>query len=126
MWKYECVSRQQFECIKDKIEGYIELLGGRKVQIELPDTNKTISYVNGDVVESRSGRGVYEYNGEYFRVDEVCFAEKPFIVIEYCESVEEVLKNQMIDADPFPYDLSDEKLFDEVKYSLGVEPYPKA
>ena len=126
MWKYECVSRQQFEDAKDKVEGYIVLLGGKKIQIGLPDAPSTISYVNGNAIEGSAARAVYEYNGEYFRVDEVCFAEKPFIVIEYCESVEQVLKNQMIDADPFPYDISDEKLFDEVKYSLGVEPYPKA
>ena len=126
MWQYKDVTRQQFECIKDKVERYIVLLGGRKIQLDLPDAFNTISHTNGNVVVGRAGRDVYAYNGELFRVDEVCFAEKPFIVIEYCESVEEVQKNQMIDADPFPYDLSDEELLAEVKYSMGLEPYPKA
>ena len=125
MWQYENVTRQQFECIKDKVERYIVLLGGRKIQLEFPDAFNTISYADEDIVVGRAGRAVYEYNGEFFRVDEVCFAEKPFIVIEYCESVEEARNNQMIDADPFPYDLSDEELLTEVKYSMGLEPYPK-
>ena len=113
MWQYENVTRQQFECIKDKVERYIVLLGGRKIQLEFPDAFNTISYADEDVVVGRAGRAVYEYNGEFFRVDEVCFAEK------------EARKNQMIDADPFPYDLSDEELLTEVKYSMGLEPYPK-
>lgn len=124
VWNYKDVTRQQFECVKDKVEGYIVLLGGKKIQIELPYTPKTISYVQDCAVDGGIGRAIYEYNGEYFRVDEVCFADKPYVVIEYCESVDEVMRNQMMDADPFPYDLSDEKMMEEVKYSMGIEPYP--
>ena len=51
-------------------------------------------------------------------------SNKPFIVIECCGTYEELMKNMMDDADPFPYDLSEEELLNEVKYSLGIEPYP--
>lgn len=50
--------------------------------------------------------------------------KKPFIVIE-CGDLDELMNNIMDDAEPFPYDLSYEELCDEVKYSLGIEPYPQ-
>lgn len=38
MWKYECVARQEFESIKDKIEEFIVKLGGNEVSVDLPYT----------------------------------------------------------------------------------------
>ena len=35
------------------------------------------------------------------------------------------MKNCMEDADPFPYDLSEEELMNEVKYTLEIDPYPE-
>ncbi len=49
---------------------------------------------------------------------------KPFLVIE-CGTYDGLMKNIMGDADPFPYDLTEDELLNEVKYSLGIEPYPK-
>ncbi len=59
-----------------------------------------------------------------YTVDEVCFSDRPFIVIE-CGTYDELMKNIMEDADPFPFDLSEDELLNEVKCSLGIEPYPK-
>ena len=42
-----------------------------------------------------------------------------------CSDDFELMNNIMDDAEPFPYDLSYEELCDEVKYSLGIEPYPQ-
>ncbi len=124
MWKYECVTRQEFEEIKDKIEEFIVMLGGNEVSDNLPYEQKTVSYTGTDIIESVSSRLAFEYNGQYYRVDEVCFPDKPFIVIE-CGTYDELMKNIMEDADPFPYDLPENELLNEVKYSLGVEPYPE-
>ena len=124
MWIYESVTRQEFESIKDVVETYIVMLGGNKVSIELPYEQRTRSSVGNDFVENISTRPVFEYKGEYYRVDEVCFPGKPFIVIE-CGTYEELINNVMEDADPFPYDLTEDELLKEVKYSLGIEPYPK-
>ena len=54
----------------------------------------------------------------------MCFPDKPFIVIE-CGTYDELINNIMDDLDPFPYDLTEAELLKEVKYSLGIEPYPK-
>ena len=53
-----------------------------------------------------------------------CFPNKPFIVIE-CGTYDELINNVMDEADPFPYDLTEAELLKEVKYSLGIEPYPE-
>ena len=124
MWPYESVTRQEFESIKDVVETYIVMLGGNKVSIELPYEQRTRSSVGNDFVENISTRPVFEYKGEYYRVDEVCFPGKPFIVIE-CGTYGELINNVMEDADPFPYDLPEDELLKEVKYSLGIEPYPE-
>ena len=83
------------------------------------------SYIgNNDFIENTSTRSAFEYRGEYYRVDEVCFPGKPFIVIE-CGTYDELINNIMDDLDPFPYDLTEAELLKEVKYSLGIEPYPE-
>ena len=77
MWEYDFVTREEFEKVKDKVEDFIIMLGG-----------------------------------------------KVFSVLEV-GNYEELVKNIMEDADPFPYDLTDNELLNEVKYSLGIEPYTK-
>ena len=125
MWIYESVTRQEFEAIKDIVEEYIVMLGGNKVSIELPYEQRTRSYIrNNDFIENTSTRSAFEYRGEYYRVGEVCFPGKPFIVIE-CGTYDELINNVMDDLDPFPYDLTEAELLKEVKYSLGIEPYPE-
>ncbi len=122
MWIYESVTRQEFESIKDIVEKYIMTLGGNKVSIALPYEQRTRSYIGNDFVENISTRSAFEYKGEYYRVDEVCFPNKPFIVIE-CGTYDELINNVMNDSDPFPYDLTEDELQKEVKYSLKIEPY---
>lgn len=123
MWKYDCVTREEFEKVKYKVEEYIVMLGGKEVSVQLPYKQKTVSYSGDSVIECNVQRPVFEYKGEYYHVDEVCFERKPYIVIE-CGRYDELMKYAMEDADPFPYDLLDGELLNEVKYSLGIEPYP--
>ena len=124
MWKYTCVTRQQFEAIKDKIEEFIVLLGGNKVDVDLPYEQKTTSISKNNKIVYISKRPIFEYSQQYYRVGEVCFPDNPFIVIE-CGTYDELIKNIMEDMEPFPYGLSDDELLNEVKYSLGIKPYPK-
>ena len=124
MWKYECVTRQEFEVIKDKIEKFIVMLGGNEISVGLPYEQRTLYSSGNDLVENVSTRPAFEHNGQYYRVDEVCFSDKPFVVIE-CGSYDELMNSVMEDATPFPYDLSEDELLKEVKYSLGIEQYPK-
>ena len=123
MWIYEDVTRQEFEIIKDKIEEFIIMLGGNEVIIELPYEQRSTSYSGNNVVENISSISAFEYNDQYYRVDEVCFPGKPFVIIEG-GTYEDLMHNTMEDIQPFPYDLTEDELLKEVKYSLGIEPYP--
>lgn len=124
MWKYDFVSREDFETIMEKVESFIVMLGGKKVSENENFPQRVITHANGDVAETIT-RTVYKYKDEYYRVDEIHFDEKPFIVIEYA-SHDDFIHKRMWDADPFPYDLSENELLMEVKYALEIEPYPEA
>jgi hypothetical protein len=122
MWPYKEISRAEFELIKDKVERTILRLGGIVCDVPLPYTDITTSIHAGTEVSFTSNSPTYWYNGCYYHVSEVCFS-KPFVVIE-CGDYDDLIHNRMEDADPFPYDLPDALLENEVKYSLGILPYP--
>ncbi|MGN1423761.1 MAG: hypothetical protein ACI4XA_10315 [Oscillospiraceae bacterium] len=124
MWFYENVTREEFEKQKDFVEKTMLELGAEKNEIELPYVQKTTSYVRQYIETHYSQRGIYFFKDTFYRVDEVLHYKKPFIVLE-CGTFQELINNTMEDAEPFPYDLSDEEIRNEVKYSLGIEEYPK-
>lgn len=123
MWSYDYVSRSEFEKRKDYVEQTMCKFGAVVLNIELPYAPKTTSCSENFQETHYSQRSVFKFNHEYFRVDEILFKEKPFIVLE-CGTYDDLIRNTMEDADPFPYDLSDDEIENEVKYSLGIEPYP--
>lgn len=125
MWPYPNITREAFERKKDEVEQIIISLGGKPQNIELPYENKVTSFVGDQEVVHVSCRCAYEYNGEYFRVDEVCcFERAPGIVIEYGD-YEDLIHNRMWDAEPFTAELPYDELVKEVKYSMGILPYPE-
>lgn len=125
MWAYKIVSRESFEKRKDFVDTILIKLGCNIVNIQLPYEQK-ITMQTADFIETFiSKRPLYQYKTCYLRIDDVLFSEKPFIVLEFANTIEEVYKNIMEDADPFPYDLSDAEIVQEVKYSLNIEPYPQ-
>ncbi|MDE6594045.1 MAG: hypothetical protein K2K57_13415 [Oscillospiraceae bacterium] len=125
MWFYENVTREEFEKRKDFTEKVMLEAGAEIFDVKLPYEQKTVRVI-GDIAHERySQRRVFRFEDEYYRVDEVLFPEKPFIVIE-AGTLEELMNNIMWDVEPFPYDLSDEEISNEVKYSLGILPYPSS
>lgn len=118
MWTYENVSREEFEMKKNDVESVLVSLGAIPIKCKISQQSSILSeYVSETVV---SKRAIYEYKGEYYRVDEVLFPQKPFIVIEWTDKIEYALKNAMEDTDPFPYDLSYKKIVEEVKLLLEI------
>lgn len=122
MWTYDFVTREEFEMVKDKVEHFIIMLGGKIFPINLPYQQKEKSYSGNNVVLHVSTRPIFEFEGVFYRVTEMCF-QKPYIVLE-AGSYEELVKNNMEDENSFPYDLSDNELLNEIKHSLGIVPYP--
>lgn len=118
MWPYTVVSREEFEKRKDFVDKVLRDLGCEVIRIRLPYRQKSTMH-SADFEEAWvSQRPIYRYNNCYYRIDEVLFKEKPFIVLECGVTMDEVIRNTMEDADPFPYDLSDEDMTEEIKYTL--------
>ena len=118
-WFYSNVTREAFEKRKDYIQTVMLESGAQIVDIKLPYEQKNISINKRFIAENRSVRPAFIYKDEYFRVSEVLFEEKPFIVLE-CGTRQDLLNNTMEDADPFPYDLPDKEIRDEARYVLGI------
>lgn len=125
MWIYKDISRAEFEKRKDYVEQLMRGLGCVSVEIEPPYVQNTTSICGKNEEIWRFKRPIYKFKGGFYRIDEVLFSKKPFIVLEYAETWEDVQRNVMEDCEPFPYDLSDEETVNEVRYSLGIEPYPQ-
>lgn len=119
MWKYTDITRDAFEKIKDHVEEIMVAYGAVAQDIDLLYSQKTTTFdENHTPTVWGSKRKAYKYKDMYYRIDEVCYALKPFIVAEV-GTYDELMANTMEDADPFPYDLTEQELKDEVSYFLG-------
>ena len=50
---------------------------------------------------------------------------KPIYFAQKGKSYDDLIRNVMEEAEPFAYDLTEDALLQEVKYSLEIEPYPE-
>lgn len=123
MWPYKNVSREDFENRKDFVDKVLRSLGCKILNVDIPYDQKTTMYSESFNETWTTVRPIYQYENRMFRIDEVLFKNKPFIVIEFAYTIDEVMKNIIEDTDPFPYDLSDIDTIKEIKYVLGIEPY---
>lgn len=105
MWEYQQITRQQFEERKDFVENILIELGAVPMNLG-----------QEAIVSTRT---VFCNKDEYYRVDEVLFTQKPFIVIEWADKVENVINNTMEDTDPLPFDLEDDKIKEYVMKLLN-------
>ena len=119
MWPYSSVSRKEFEERKDLVEQVMRDAGAEPISTSHSHTTT----IGAGIFETmKSIRRLYSYKDGYYRVDEVLFPDKPFIVIEYADTIESAENDIMEDTDPFPFDLSDDEIRREVYFVLtGTE-----
>ena len=119
MWPYRDVTRRQLEEAKDRVEVLLLRLGAEPTRLGEP--HSVASYGAGVEERVLSDRTVYRYRGWFYRVDEVLFPQKPFLVIECADREENIRNNAMEDADPFPWDLGEEELLAELRELLAED-----
>ncbi|WP_028042545.1 hypothetical protein [Candidatus Stoquefichus massiliensis] len=112
MWTYTDIIRKEFEMKKDYVEQILIDFGARPLNISLPHQVSCHGNEISDTIVST--RTVYKYQNQYYRVCEVLFPTQPFIVIEWADDIQQVMNNTMEDTDPFPWDLSDEDMTQEI------------
>ena len=123
MWPYSFVTRAEFEKRKDFVDLALRGYGCVVEQIQLPYIQSETTYGRHFEETWISERPVYRLGNQYIRICEVLF-QKPFVVLEIADTLADVLNNAMEDTDPFPYDLSDDQILEEVRLSLGIEKSP--
>lgn len=118
MWFYEEHNEDDYIDAIERVEEIAVELGA---QYALARHERFTTCLGDKTIIEDIDINVYTYNGEYFEVESHYLSECPYIVLSFGNSPESILD----DAVPFPYNLSDEELIQEVKYSLGIEPYPE-
>ena len=121
MWPYSFVTRAEFEKRKDFVDSTLRHLG---CELLPASPQRMTMYGKGFHETWTSERPLYRFRGVYIHIGEVLH-EKPFLVLELADTLEEAKSNEMEDADPFPYDLPDDEIVLEVKRCLGLEECPK-
>lgn len=117
------VTREEFEKRKDFVDLALRRYGCVVEQIQLPYIQAETTY--GRCFEETwiSERPVYRLGGQYVHISEILL-KKPCIVLEIADTLTDVLNNAMEDADPFPYDLTEDQMLERVRLSLGIEKSP--
>lgn len=114
MWPYKNHSEEEYYRVIEYVQSYAESLGAEYVCSKL---QKFTTYWNDKDIQETTELKIFKYNGEFFWVENHFLPERPFIVLSFGDSIDSIFE----DADPFPYDLSEDELKKEVRYSLGIE-----
>lgn len=115
--------RNGFTLTGEKIieDEWVPLLKMKNALQSARNTIRRIFLELGAESADTNGGMVFVHHGEYFRLDEMTIHGKLFFVIE-CGTEEDFRLHRMEDADPFPYDLSEEELRREIKQILEINP----
>lgn len=70
-------------------------------------------------------RQTFLYQENYYRVDQAEFDGTPFLIIDCIDDPKYAGVGVMEDVGALPVSLTEEQLEKEVRYALGIEPYPE-
>ena len=113
-WPYSCVNKADFLARIISVEKILQKYGTEYIK-DFCEKGKWI-LSDGSYAYETIQKHIWKRENEYIRVDRINFSEKPFLVLEFAECKEGPYE----DADPFPYDLSDTELEQEIRSSLGI------
>ena len=115
MWPYTEHSEEEYNKAVDFVLQYALSLGAKYICTK----QEKFTTISGDEnpIQENLDMKVFQYGDEYFWVEHHFLPECPFIVFSFGDSVDTIFE----DADPFPYNLTEEELKAEVRYSLGIK-----
>lgn len=114
-WPYSCMDKADFLAQIVLAEKILQKYGAEYIE-DFCETNTWI-LEDGSYAYEKIQKRIWKRRNEYIMVDRVYFSDKPWLVLEFSEYKEGPYE----DADPFPYDLPDIGLEQEIRYSLGIE-----
>lgn len=119
MWSYDDHSEEEYYKVIRFVENYAVSLGAEYVCIK---EEKFTTSLGDKTITETSNMRIFKYGDGYFWVEHHFLADCPFMVFSFGDIIESIFD----DMDPFPYNLDKDELEAEVRYSLGIEEYPKA
>ena len=83
--------------------------------------------INEKNMEKFHQRKIYQYKDNYYRVDSADFEDNGeiFLVLSSTDEKKYADIGLLEDIDAFSAGMSDEQLEKQVRYALGIEPYPE-
>ena len=114
MWPYDDHNETNYNKALEFVENYSVSLGA---QFICTKEEKFTTFVDNKTITEVSSMNVFKYKDDYFWVEPHFLPDKPFMVFSFGDTIENIFE----DADPFPYDLSEEDLKYEVRCSLGID-----
>lgn len=119
MWPYTEHSEEDYKKAVEFVQKYAQSLGAKYICSKLQKFTTIIG--DGDSIQETVEMKIFKFNNEYFWIEDHFQPDRPFMVFSFGDSVDTIFE----DAEPFPYNLSEEELKAEVRYSLCIEKYPK-
>lgn len=114
-WLYSDIDQTEYLAQIVHVEDILQKYGAEYIEDSIEEN--TWVFKNGSSVSEMARQRVWKRENEYIRVDKLYFPKKPFLVLEFSDCIEGPYE----DADPFPYDLSETELEQEVRISLGID-----
>ena len=114
MSSYDDRINEEYNKTVDFLLAYAESLGAEYV---CSRTERFATTSKGTTICEEPEMNIYKFGDEYFRIEKLSLPDKPWMVFSFSDSVEGPYE----DADPFPYDLSEEELKEEVRFALRIE-----
>lgn len=114
-WPYNDIDQSDFVAQIAAVEKILQ-----KYKAEYIGKSCETGLCNGSFTYEKIEQNIWKRKDDYIRVDSV-FSKKPFLVLEFSKQE----NGPYEDADPFPYDLSEAELEQEIRYSLGIDRYPE-
>ena len=114
MHSYNNRLESEYNKTVDFLISYAESLGAEYV---CSRTESFAATSKGTTIREELEMKIYKFGDEYFRIEKFSLPDKPWMVFSFSDSVEGPYE----DADPFPYDLSEEELKEEVRFALRIK-----
>lgn len=118
MWIYDNYSEEEYLAAVKSVEEFAHELGAEYICTK----NKRYTTDLGEKsVAEKVEVKYFKYKDQFFAIERHYTLECPMIVLSFGDSIDTTWEAQQ----PFPFNLSDYDLKQEVKYSMGIESYPK-
>ena len=116
MWPYKNHSENEYYKTIAFIEEYVLTLGAVFVCTK---SEKFTTVSVDDIISEKLDMNVFKYKDEYFWIEHHFLPDSPYIVLSFGDTIDSIFD----DAEPFPYNLSEDEIKAEVRCSLGIDRY---